>query len=196
MFKQEGIGNKSEKVGDGSSGGWDSVSEVPFRGSQETKWQHPLVSSNPDIEGQRRKSAEELERRTEHEWNMEHYGADIPAATARAAFESEFAHLSLKVAKEKTPSQIGDYTTPEERKQYGEMRRIKDLGNSEERERWGRRKERAYREAMEAKKAQPLAFGKAMRANKHSLPPKWDDGKTSLAELEAIRRDTMHLREK
>ena len=166
-------------------------------------------SVSQDFLEAQRENDERFRQQAERDYNVETYGANIPAAAARAAFDAEFFQLQRKInhekraqekekdlsAKDQAKAEMkrqkkGESTTAEERKHFREMEEIRAFGNKED---YGRRKEKAYREAQEAMKADRRGFKRAIKASGLSMPKSWDDPNTSLQDLQRVAWDTKHL---
>ena len=152
----------------------------------------------------------DFQKKEERRINTETYGANIPAATAKAAFYSELSNLEQKINHEKRALEAekdlspkdqaraekkrrrkGEVVTPRERKHYQEMLTAKSLGTTEE---FGRKKEQAFREIQEAMKEHKRAFRRMMKTGGYPpLPKTWNDGKYPSFLLTEIAMYCKHL---
>ncbi|MBQ3310432.1 hypothetical protein IJG73_03285 [Candidatus Saccharibacteria bacterium] len=165
-------------------------------------------------EADRAKSEEAHRAREEVNWNVEHYGANIPAETARNGFNKEYYHLRRKIEKEKraiekeremSPKERlkserkrekhGETVSEEERQHFRELESIQNLGSDTDKENYGRKKERAFRESQENMKADKRRFKKILKERGLSMPKTWNDVNYGLNDLQRIDHLTAHLRQ-
>lgn len=142
--------------------------------------------------------------------NYEKYGEGLTSEAAKRCFSKEYIALKnrfskVKLAEEKEKDMSpknrqksykkrvkeGITMTEEDRKHLFEM----DSMNTYQREEYGRKKRREYRQAQEMLKAHPFKTRQLLRKHKLLIPKEWDDPNCSLNQLKQINSLFILLRE-
>ena len=228
----------SEEKGGDSANGWESTKEVKFRQAEE-KLEKTREERNATFEKAEKlmpwedekradlmkeydhlqkkadfqkefKDQKAQEVRTEREWNIEMWGADIPDSQAQGAQGAENIYLENKKRRydnaQKRIADIADLKEREKAKEQFEkkgyvwtesddesLREASDVFGSEAAVAYGRAKEKHHRELAQIKRAHPFKFRKKAKEMGVTFQRKWDSPYTSLAQYRNLHFALEHL---